>query len=66
VLLGGGEDGRWEDGVDCYLTSVLEHLRNEFGQVWTRKLQAGVGVGFNEPGVQLLVQHEVIAEDLQV
>mmetsp|Transcript_9735 Transcript_9735/g.16401 ORF Transcript_9735/g.16401 Transcript_9735/m.16401 type:complete len:318 (+) Transcript_9735:37-990(+) len=56
--------GGHEDGVEADLEGVLEHVGDEAGQEWAAQLETGVGVDLDEVGLELVVDHEVEAEDL--
>lgn len=47
------------------LDGVLEHRRNQSCKVWWRKLEAWVCVHFDQPRLQVFVDHEVVAEDFE-
>ena len=47
------------------LEGVLNHSGYESCQVGARELKAGVRVHLNQPGLEVLVQHKVVAEDLK-
>lgn len=47
------------------LEGVLDHRRYEPREVGARQLKARVGVDLDHPGVHVLVNHEVVAEDLE-
>jgi hypothetical protein len=44
---------------------VLNHGGDETGQVGRGQFKAGVGVHFNQPGPEGVVDHEVVSEDLK-
>lgn len=52
--------GWFEDGIHCYFDGVFEHGGDDVAEDVAAGLEAGVGVDLYEPGVQLLVDHEVI------
>lgn len=56
---------RLEDGIHCDFDGVFEHGGDDIVEYVAAGLKAGVGVDFYEPGMQFLVDHEVIPEDLK-
>ena len=47
--------------LDC----ILEHGWDQTSQIWRRQFQARVRVHFDQPRLQLLVDHKVVPEDLE-
>lgn len=58
--------GRREHHVEGQPQGLLDHEGDYAVEQWARDLEAGVGVDFDEPGVEVLVDHEVQAEDFEV
>ena len=52
-------------GVKGQSKGVIEHPGNQTFQQLTRLIQARVGVDFYQPGMAVLVDHEIISEDLE-
>ena len=47
------------------LEGVFDHGWYESREVRTRELEARIGVDLDHPGVQVLVYHEVVPEELE-
>lgn len=58
--------GRREGQVEGQLEAQLSHIRNDAVEEGTGTLQAGVGVDFDEPGLEIGIDHEIQSEDLEV
>lgn len=66
MLLGLGELGRGDVGVDGDPDGRLDHHGDDAGQIGAGELQTGVCVHLDQVGLQVLVDHEVQAEDLKL
>lgn len=58
------DSGR-EQGVQGQSEGAVKHGRDDAGEEWTRKLQTGVGVCLYQVDLEALIDHEVVAEDLE-
>lgn len=57
-------EGR-KNHVQRQFERVVKHTGHQCAQPLVGLLETGVGVDLDEPGVQLLVDHEVVAKDLE-
>ena len=57
--------GRREERVDRDLKRVFDHVRDDPGKQRRAQLQTGIVVHLDQPGAELLVDHEVQPEDLE-
>ena len=63
---GGGKSGSTAIlGHFCLLQGVFNHIWNHPGQQRTGCLQTWICIDFNEPWLQSIIYHEVIAENLE-
>ena len=58
--------GRGKDRVQTYPEGMLEHNRNDSFKNGAVYFQAGVVVDLNEPGFEILINHEIQPKDLKV
>ena len=74
VLLAGRPGRRWKQRVNSYpahlkckdvLHHVLEHGGDEASEVGRREFEAGVRVDLEQPHVEVLVNHEIVAKQLK-
>ena len=54
-----------EDGVQHQSEGGVDELRNDSGEQRRVGFEAGVGVDLDEVELEVLVEHEVVAEDLE-
>ena len=59
-LVGGG--AALKNDINCQLESVIEHARQHHFEQLGALLEAGVGVGLNEPAIEFAVDDEVVAK----
>lgn len=58
--------GRRVDDVEGESECLVEHLGDDAGEEGAGQFEAGVGVDFYEPGIELTVYHEVQSKYLEV
>jgi len=47
------------------LKGILEHVRNDSAEQGTREFEARIGIGFNEPNFEVLIDEEIQSKDLK-
>ena len=65
ATVGSGVDARPEYGVKNNVEHIVEHPGQEPPQQVVRLLQARIGVDLDQYGVQILIQDEVVAKQLE-
>lgn len=58
--------GRRVDDVEGETEGLVEHLRYDAAEERTGQLEAGISIDFDEPGIEISVNHEVQSEYLEV
>lgn len=57
--------GRWEQRVQRESQTTVDEVRNYFLQQWARGLEARIRVALNQVHLEIIVEHEVVAQDLK-
>ena len=65
MLLGIRPGRRWEQGINCYFQSIFNHGGDETGQVGRAKFETRISVNLYQPGLEVLINHEVVPEDFK-
>jgi hypothetical protein len=47
------------------LKGILKHVRNDSAEQGTREFEARIGIGFNEPNFEVLIDEEIQSKDLK-
>lgn len=58
--------GRREDDIEGDSEGLIYHLGDDSGEEGRGEFEAGVGVDFDQPGVEVAVYHKVESKDLKV
>lgn len=57
--------GRWEQRVQRESQTTVDEVRNYFLQQWARGLEARIRVALNQVHLEIIIEHEVVAQDLK-
>ena len=57
--------GRWIERIDCDSKGIFKHRRYDPSQQKTGKFKTRISVHFYEPGLEILINHEVKSKDLE-
>lgn len=57
--------GRWEQRVQRESQTTVDEVRNYFLQQWARGLEARIRVALNQVHLEIIIEHEVVAQYLK-
>lgn len=57
--------GRREEWIDCDFECILDHVGNDPCEKRAAEFQTRIVVDFNQPSIEILINHEVQPEDLK-